>query len=83
VRDEGDIKRGDEGGSSKPPTSGAAAGAMQPPPSPPVKTSTKRVEVLVENLGHRLLQKGDVTDDEQYVALLKTARGRKLVREVK
>ncbi|MGH9942943.1 MAG: hypothetical protein ACRD9R_11370 [Pyrinomonadaceae bacterium] len=51
-----------------------------PPTLPPAR---RWVEVLVENLGPRLWHKGDVTDDEQLVALLGTARGRRLVREVK
>lgn len=55
----------------------------QSDPKPPKVEPVKRVEVLVETLGHKLLKKGDVTDDPDYVALLKTPRGRKLVREVK
>lgn len=46
--------------------------------------NAKRVEVVCDGiLGHRGLKKGDITDDEEYVALLKKERGRKLVREVK
>ncbi|GEM_PF-5598974 len=67
----------------------ATSTAKQPPQSPekqppqPPKEQPKRVEVLVENLGYKLLKKGTVTSDPEIVALLKTARGRKLVREVK
>lgn len=53
--------------------------------NPPEQSKTgKRVEVICEDtLGPELLKKCDVTDDPDYVALLKTTRGRKLVREVK
>ncbi|MCP9494278.1 MAG: hypothetical protein MSG64_07470 [Pyrinomonadaceae bacterium MAG19_C2-C3] len=43
----------------------------------------RRVEVLVDNLGPKLLKRGDVTDDEQYAALIDEDYGRTLVREVK
>jgi hypothetical protein len=59
-------------------------GGKQPPTSPTQNEKAKRVEVICEGpLGFKLLRKGDVTGDEEYVALLKTARGRKLVKEVK
>lgn len=70
---------------------GRAASSSQPPPStgagddksPASSRLGRRVEVLVDNLGPKLLKAGDVTDDPAYVDLLKTARGRTLVREVK
>lgn len=44
----------------------------------------KKVRVICkETLGHLLLTEGDTTDDPQYVALLKTKRGKTLVQEVK
>ncbi len=47
------------------------------------KTS-RRVRVITDsNLGLKMLKKGDITDDEEYVALLDTERGRLLVEEVK
>lgn len=53
------------------------------PPAPP-KEKPKRVQVIGEGtLGHLLLKKGDTTDDETYVNLLKTKRGKTLVQEVK
>ncbi len=43
-----------------------------------------RVEIIADGmLGHKGFKKGDITDDDEYVALLKTDRGRTLVREVK
>jgi hypothetical protein len=54
------------------------------PQGPPnVTRSAKRVEVLVDNLGHMRLMKGAVTDDPRVVALLRTQGKHKLVREVK
>lgn len=47
------------------------------------KPKTVRVIKANGTLGHLLLQKGDTTSDQEYVALLKTKRGRKLVEEVK
>lgn len=42
-----------------------------------------RVEIICEGkLGTKLLTKGDITDDAEYVALLKTERGQRLVRKV-
>lgn len=55
---------------------GTSGGANNAPP-----TRRKRVEVLVPNLGHKLLKQGQVTDDPQYVKLLGDKRN--LVREVK
>nr|HQU86361.1 hypothetical protein [Pyrinomonadaceae bacterium] len=44
----------------------------------------KRVRVICEGtLGTKLLEKGDVTVDPEYVSLLETERGRTLVEEVK
>lgn len=44
----------------------------------------KRVRVICEGvLGDKILPKGSITDDPEYVALLKTDRGRTLVEEVK
>ncbi len=43
----------------------------------------RRVEILVDNLGPKLLKRGDVTDDAQYVAIADTDYGRGVVREVK
>lgn len=51
------------------------------PPQPPAPKAKVRVEVLVDNLGHKLKKRGDITDDPEYVELLKDKR--KLVREVK
>ncbi len=46
--------------------------------------NAKRVEVICDQyLGTKALKKGDITDDDEYVALLQTERGRGLVREVK
>ncbi len=42
-----------------------------------------RVEIICDTqLGSKLLKKGDITDDDEYVALLETERGRHLVKEV-
>lgn len=50
--------------------------------TPPEKT--KKVRVIFKGvLGHKGLREGDVTDDPEYVALLKTKRGKELVEEVK
>jgi hypothetical protein len=48
------------------------------------KNTPKRVRVICESdtLGHLLLKKGDVTDDKEYVALLKV-KGQQKVEEVK
>lgn len=47
------------------------------------KVKPVRVMVMCEGtLGHLLLKKGETTDDEAYVALLKTPRGRALVQKV-
>ena len=55
---------------------GAGGDAAQTPP-----VASKRVEVLFNGrLGPRLLTRGDITDDPDYVALLDD--GRELVREV-
>ncbi len=52
--------------------------------NPPPKEKSKRVRVICEGtLGHLLLKKGEITDDADYAALLKTRRGRTLVEEVK
>ncbi len=46
--------------------------------------NAKRVEIIFDGMvGEKGLRKGDITDDAEYVALLKTERGRQLVREVK
>jgi hypothetical protein len=65
-------------------TTGAANNPPPPPTTPPAtKEKPKRVEVICEGtLGHLLLKKGDTTGDEEYVALLKTKRGKMLVREI-
>lgn len=43
-----------------------------------------RVEIIYDGyLGSKLLKKGDITDDDEYVALLKTERGQRFAREVK
>lgn len=45
--------------------------------------NAKRVEIICDTqLGSKLLKKGDITDDDEYVALLETERGRQLVKEV-
>lgn len=50
----------------------------------PQAKKIKKVRVVCEGtLGTKLLKKGDVTDDPEYVALLETERGRTLVEEVK
>ena len=52
------------------------------PPAPPTGKPA-RVQVICEGtLGHLLLKKGETTDDEAYVALLKTKRGQSLVQKV-
>lgn len=59
------------------------------PPVPPTKDSVTDIETKVVRsifngvLGHLGLRFGETTDDEEYVALLKTRRGRMLVQEVK
>jgi hypothetical protein len=58
-------------------------GQGREPITPGVARSTKRVEVLVDNLGPDLLKKGTITDDPRVVALLRTQKEQKLVREVK
>lgn len=50
----------------------------------PQAKKIKKVRVVCEGtLGTKLLKKGDVTDDPEYVALLETERGRTLVQEVR
>lgn len=45
--------------------------------------NAKRVQVIFDgHLGSKLLKKYDITDDAEYVDLLKTERGKTLVREV-
>lgn len=45
--------------------------------------TAKQVEIICDTqLGSKLLKKGDITDDDEYVALLETERGRQLVKEV-
>ncbi len=65
-------------------TAAAAEGAGQAPTMLITKSDrAQRVEVVCDgHLGLKMLKKGDITDDEEYVALLKTERGRKLVRAV-
>jgi hypothetical protein len=60
---------------------GAAAGSGDGPAAGDASYG-RRVEVLVDNLGPGLLKKGTITSDPKIVALLDTARGRTLVREV-
>lgn len=44
----------------------------------------KRIRVICKGtLGPKLLTKGDITDDPEYVELLESERGRALVEEVK
>lgn len=52
---------------------------------PEKKEKKTQVRVILEKgvLGHLLLKKGEVTDNEEYVGLLKTKRGQTLVEEVK
>ena len=51
--------------------------------NPPEQTTGKQVQVICEGThGPELLVKGDITDSPDYVALLETERGRKLVKEV-
>lgn len=61
------------------------AGEQNPPAPNAQKTEkTKRVRVICDGvLGPLGLVKGDETDDADYVALLKTKRGKTLVQEVK
>lgn len=48
------------------------------------KAKVKKVRVICEGtLGPKLLKKGDVTDDAEYIALLGTKRGKTLVEEAK
>jgi hypothetical protein len=63
---------------SKAPTQGAGQSG-----APNVVRQANHVEVLDDNLGPQLLKKGTVTDDPQVVALLRTQKAQKLVREVK
>ena len=57
----------------------------KPADKPAEETAKKKtqVRVIIENgaLGHLLLKKGEVTDNEEYVNLLKT-KNQKLVEEV-
>ena len=53
------------------------------PPTPPVPPKKRRVEVLVDNLGPQLLQRGDITDAPGMVRLLDTPGGERLVQEVR
>ena len=54
-----------------------------PPPTPPEAEKAKRVRVVADGtLGPLLLEKGDETDNADYVALLKV-KGQKKVVEVK
>jgi hypothetical protein len=63
---------------------GAENEGQNPPASEKEKAKAKRVRVICEGtLGPKLLRKGDVTDDPEYVALLEDERGRTLVQEVK
>jgi hypothetical protein len=62
-------------------TTPPSTGNKQPPP--PI-TEPVKVRVICEGtLGSKLLAKGQVTDDPDYVALLKTASGRRKVEKVK
>ncbi|HEV7701071.1 MAG TPA: hypothetical protein VGO43_12640 [Pyrinomonadaceae bacterium] len=54
-----------------------------PPAPPPAAKEVTQVRVISEGtLGHKLLQKGDVTSDPDYVAILKQ-KGQKKVEAVK
>lgn len=54
--------------------------AKNPPNPPQQPKETVKVRVIGNGtIGHLLLKKGDTTDDADYVALLKTSRGQKLV----
>jgi hypothetical protein len=65
-----------------PPTPPPVEKPKQPTPPPPPEKA-KQVRVLVEGtLGPKLLTKGDVTDDPDYVAIL-SVKGQKKVEEVK
>lgn len=56
----------------------------QNPPTPQEGTEkTKRVRIICKGvLGHKGFKQGDITDDPEYVALLKV-KGQKKVEEVK
>jgi hypothetical protein len=59
-------------------------GNNPPSPNPPPPAQKKRVQIVCEEtgvVGTKLLRNGDITDDPEYVAMLKDGRG--LVREVK
>lgn len=49
----------------------------------PVEKKTRVRSVFDGVLGYLGLRKGETTDDSEYVALLKTKRGKTLVEEVK
>lgn len=57
-------------------------GQGKPPDTPPVTPAKEKtvVEVMVDNLGPKLLKRGTMTSDPQIVKLLNDPR--KLVREV-
>ncbi len=52
--------------------------------NPPQATKKQRVRVILGEgtLGHLGLKGGETTDHEDYVALLKTRRGKSLVQEI-
>lgn len=61
-------------------TTEATDGTTDAPVFDVEKAGSKKVRVICEgSLGLKMLKKGDITDDPEYVALLDTERGRQLV----
>lgn len=69
-------KANQEGKAAPPSSEAQGAGSEQ--------AQAIQVEVICEGrLGRLLLTKGQITTDREYIALLDTERGRRLVKEVK
>ncbi len=64
-------------------TAAVADGSLDKPKVDVEQPFARRVRVICDgNLGLKMLSKGDITDDPDYVALLDTRRGRELVEEI-
>lgn len=65
-------------------TTAATDGTADAPTIDVASKNSQRVRIIGEgSLGLKMLKKDDITDDEEYVALLDTERGRLLVEAVK
>lgn len=87
---QGNKPAGDPKAPADEPKAGATAPASQLTKEEGAEQSEKsvtplRVQVILESgtLGPLLLTKGAITDDPRYVAMLRTPRGRRLVKEIK